>query len=269
MVTYLLVERRCNALACLPRWLCYGTGVLLLGTSWYLDRPVSFAPHLSLGIGEKLAVLLCFLAMTLCSTPGADRKRATLLAGSCVTVAIAALVLVVGKPLERVRPDFSGYYRDFDATIVAETLSRTTPGDSVLLVPPLRFEFRYFSRRALAFDFMGFPYRKDAMALWRERFTLLSPPSAPENALPGTTPWGDVGSLYTKLSNEQLVAAARTLGAQYIVTRDEWHQAVTAERMLNYNGWSVYAVSAPAAEGGGPSRPDVPPTVSSAGESAP
>jgi len=223
------------------------------------DPAASLAPHLRSSFALKFVGVL-FLLLPYAASRLQGRARVALgsLSAAATLYLVLAIAGVVRDPLAqviqgRVPVSSLAYYRDFEATAVAEHFGAVTPVDALILIPPSRFEFRFFSRRSVVFDFFAFPFAERAMREWLERLqAMLGTGSAIGSREAGQqAPWDDLDQLYSRLSSQQLLHIARRFGAEYVLTQEAWHPDFSGEVLFRLGTWVVYVTPPVASEEAG------------------
>jgi hypothetical protein len=108
--------------------------------------------------------------------------------------------------------------------------------DALVLVPPSDNKFRLYSERAVPYTFKGFPYTDGGIQEWVNRMEVIfgseSPPSGFRNLdLP-----------FKERSGSELVNVAKRLGANYILTRVDWHGNIKCLVVDKENNWIIYKI---------------------------
>jgi hypothetical protein len=216
----------------------------------WCDLPLSLAPHLRVTYGQKLIgvflLLLPYWFFRMRSQPRLPELMGCLCAVATIYIALAIAGLLndpVAQVIQaRVPLSSVAYYRGFEATAVAEEFAAITPKDTLILVPPSRFEFRFFSRRSVVFDFFAIPFTGSAMREWLERFESMTKNRGPDRSLQvgRDAPWRDLDQTYSSLSSQELLHVARRFGAEYVLTQPAWHPDFPGHVLFRRGGWVVY-----------------------------
>jgi len=214
------------------------------------DSPLSLAPHLHITFGQKVIgvflLLLPYWSFRIQSWPRLPEVMGCLSAVATIYIASAITGLLqdpVAQVIQaRVPLSSVAYYRRFEATAVAEEFGALTPKDALILIPPSRFEFRFFSRRSVVFDFFAFPYTAPSMREWLDRFESITKYTEPDRSLQAVreVPWQDLDKAYRSLSGQEILHIARRFGADYVLTQPAWHPDFPGHVLFRLGGWVVY-----------------------------
>ena len=108
--------------------------------------------------------------------------------------------------------------------------------DAVVLVPPLNEKFRFYSQRAVVFDFKSFPYTDRGIKEWKNRMETLT------GSIKVPVSKDDLDLKYSQRSSSELVEIARRFGAIYILTRSDWHSDIDGEIVDREAEWVIYRI---------------------------
>ena len=108
--------------------------------------------------------------------------------------------------------------------------------DAVVLVPPLNEKFRFYSQRSVVFDFKSFPYTDRGIQEWRNRMETLT------GTIKVPVSKDDLDLKYFQRSSSELVEIAREFGANYILTRSDWHSDIDGEIVDREAEWVIYRI---------------------------
>jgi len=112
----------------------------------------------------------------------------------------------------------------------------SSPGALVLFPPLASFDFLPMaSGRSAVFDWKNVPYADDAIAEWGARLDAIL-----GRRLTAAPTEDQLRAWWAGRTPDELLAVARRYGAEYLVTRDSWHQTVPAERLSTTDGWTIW-----------------------------
>jgi hypothetical protein len=216
------------------------------------DPAQSLAPHLRTGFAAKL-IGTAFLLLPYGVSGLRSQPRTLNLIGLLSAAVTIYIVLAIANGVDdpiaqaiqsRLPLSSLAYYQNFEATAVAEQFAALSPVNALILVPPSRFEFRFFSRRSVVFDFFAFPFAEPAMREWLERLESMTGATPAESLAAGKkAPWEDLDQLYRGLSSRDLLAIARRFGAEYVLTQDTWHPDFPGQVLFRLGTWVVYVIT--------------------------
>ncbi|MBE9128896.1 MULTISPECIES: DUF6798 domain-containing protein [unclassified Coleofasciculus] len=119
-------------------------------------------------------------------------------------------------------------------TKLALRFRQRSSNDALVLVPPSLTEFRFYSQRAVVFDFRSYSFTDKGIREWKNRMeTILGPVKPPLS-------WRNVDSLFRKRSSSELVTVANKFGANYILTRSDWHSDIQGLVVDQEGKWVLY-----------------------------
>jgi len=110
----------------------------------------------------------------------------------------------------------------------------TAPKNACVLVPPGgdTWTFKLYSRRAVVVDEKNFPFTARGIVEWKRRMEEV----LGQSLRPGL----DVVAVWQQSSPDRLAAVAHRYGAQYLLTRDEWHPRLAGHREDTEEGWCLW-----------------------------
>ena len=115
-----------------------------------------------------------------------------------------------------------------------------SPKDALILIPPDNTRFRLDFQRSVVLDFRSLPFTDTGIREWSKRFNILI--SDPEISDPidyQNYPRNRIKK-YQELSGQQLVEIAKNFGADYILTKKEWHPDIARTIILEEGQWIIY-----------------------------
>ncbi|MGK7895509.1 MAG: DUF6798 domain-containing protein [Xenococcus sp. (in: cyanobacteria)] len=131
-----------------------------------------------------------------------------------------------------------GAIADNDVAILAQEFKQLSPEDSLVLVPPLDEEFRFYSLRAIVFSFKSFPFTDEGINLWRDRLKTIAKLKDFNNFSKYT-----LNDFYGQHSNDEIITIAKKFNANYILTRRDWHQNLDGSAIAQQGDWIIYQIS--------------------------
>jgi hypothetical protein len=190
-------------------------------------------------IATKAALLVALLFPALTFALSSHRRRLLVAVGTAAVIwtSIAlALARLYPAPLQALadRQIYLGEARQSGPYELARVVREQTPKDALFLVPPDLTLFRFLSRRAVVVDAEAFPHTDRGILEWARRLELI---------------FGHplVGSLrdprvveddYRRRTLAELMAAARALDADYIVTEVGWHHPRPDQIAFSAGSWA-------------------------------
>ncbi|MGL5873484.1 MAG: DUF6798 domain-containing protein [Xenococcaceae cyanobacterium] len=123
---------------------------------------------------------------------------------------------------------------DDNITKIALEFRQLTHKDATILIPPSLTQFRWYSQRAVVFDFRSFPYTDRGIQEWAKRLKMFSGGDSYLNSPQ------DLDSVYSQFSDRDLLNLAKEFNAQYILTRSDWHTNFPAEAIAKEGKWTIY-----------------------------
>jgi hypothetical protein len=124
-----------------------------------------------------------------------------------------------------------------DPTKLALRFSKISDKNAIILVPPFVSNFQFYSERAVVVDFKHFPQTDDGIRQWKRRMeAVFGVPLSPQLAI------GSMEILFPKRSSLELVNVAREYGADYILTRVDWHPDINGIVVDKEGKWVIYKI---------------------------
>ncbi|GBF81097.1 DUF6798 domain-containing protein [Aphanothece sacrum] len=112
-----------------------------------------------------------------------------------------------------------------------------SPQDALIVVPPSEAEFRLYSQRSVVVDFRNFPFSDQGLQEWAIRIKAILGTNNPPLS------WRNVDSFYQNRSASDLEKAARSYGANYILTQKKWHPNIKGKIFIQDNKWIIYQLN--------------------------
>ena len=125
-----------------------------------------------------------------------------------------------------------------DVAILAQEFKQLSPENSLVLVPPLDEEFRFYSQRSIVFSFKSFPFTDEGINLWRDRLKTIARTKDFNNFSKYV-----LNDFYSQHSNAEIIAIAKKFNADYILTRRDWHQNLADSAIVEQGDWIIYQIS--------------------------
>ena len=125
-----------------------------------------------------------------------------------------------------------------DVAILAQKFQQLSPENSLVLVPPLDEQFRFYSQRSVVFTFKSFPFTDEGINLWRDRLKTIAKLKDFNNFSKYA-----LNDFYGQHSNAEIIAIAKKFNADYILTRRDWHQNLAGSAIVEQGDWLIYQIS--------------------------
>lgn len=162
----------------------------------------------------------------------------TLALGSIIFLILGLLGALPGKLITSFQDRVKIYnVSNSSVTKLALRFRQQSSEKALVLVPPLLYQFRFYSQRSIIYDFKSFPYTDRGIREWATRMEItlgsLSPPFS----------FGKLDSLYSNRSGAELVEVARRFGADYLLTRTDWHSDIDGTILDREEKWVIYQIN--------------------------
>jgi hypothetical protein len=117
-------------------------------------------------------------------------------------------------------------------------LADHVPVSSLVLAPPLpSLDFvQVLSKRSLVFSWKNVPYTDRGILEWGARLDSLT-----GRRHVSLVSEAELAAEWAGRSTSEVEAAARSYGADYILTREEWHTGLRGQRLAEVGGWTLWA----------------------------
>ena len=120
--------------------------------------------------------------------------------------------------------------------VLAKRVNQRSLPEDVFLVPPFVPDFKLYARRAVVVDFKCFPYTDRGIQMWAERLEAVY-----DQPVDASINWsGDPVTPWARRDPSQLLEVAQRYGADYLLTRAEWHPRAPAVLVDQEEGWLLY-----------------------------
>ncbi|MDJ0554291.1 MAG: hypothetical protein QNJ68_07625 [Microcoleaceae cyanobacterium MO_207.B10] len=124
-----------------------------------------------------------------------------------------------------------------EVTKLALRFRQISAQDDVILIPPFVSNFQFFSERAVIVDFKHFPQTDSGIKKWKNRMEdVFGVPLNNQLAV------GAMEILFPQQSGKELVNVAIKYGAEYILTKIEWHGDIEGNIVAQEGEWVVYKI---------------------------
>ena len=110
------------------------------------------------------------------------------------------------------------------------------PTDALVLVPPADRIFRFYSQRSVVATFKAFPFTDAGIVTWQQRLEAMVG-TLPENAE------DKLNAIFMERTSAELVDVAKQFGADYILTRQEWHPDMPGTLIDQQDDWALWDVN--------------------------
>ena len=164
-------------------------------------------------------------------------------------LAVATWTFLIGGLMEV----FPGNLSKFVQNRIRSLNSQVTPGDtltrlalrfrdksdedSLVLTPPSLTKFRFYSQRSVVYTFYSSPYTDRGYREWANRLEAIlgtiRPPLSHRN----------IDTLYRNRNAAELVKVAKQFGADYILTRSDWHSNINGMVVDAEGKWILYKIA--------------------------
>ncbi len=110
--------------------------------------------------------------------------------------------------------------------------------DDVILVPPFVSNFHFFSERAVIVDFKHFPQTDSGIIKWKNRMEDVF-----GVALNDKLAVGAMEILFPQQTGKELINVAIKYGAEYILTRVDWHKNMEGIVVEQEGEWVIFKIN--------------------------
>ncbi|NEP75316.1 MAG: hypothetical protein F6K25_27410 [Okeania sp. SIO2G4] len=126
-------------------------------------------------------------------------------------------------------------YSQIPSHRLALNFRNLTSKDSLILIPPSQHKFRLYSQRSVVFSFKSFPFTDKGIKQWSERYNILVDLEWEKRII-----FPNLDLKYQNLSNEEIIRIAKDFGADYILTKTNWHSNLPLEKLIEDEKWVIY-----------------------------
>ncbi|MGD1703728.1 DUF6798 domain-containing protein [Dapis sp. BLCC M229] len=110
--------------------------------------------------------------------------------------------------------------------------------DDVILIPPFVSNFQFFSERAVIVDFKHFPQTDRGIREWKNRMEdVFGVPLNDKLAV------GAMEILFPQQTGKELVNVVKKYGAEYILTRVDWHGDIQGKVLDKEGKWVIFQIN--------------------------
>ena len=125
-----------------------------------------------------------------------------------------------------------------EVTKLALRFRQTSDKDDVILIPPFVSNFQFFSERAVIVDFKHFPQTDRGIKEWKNRMEdVFGVPLNDKLAV------GAMEILFPQQTGKELVNVAKKYGAEYILTRVDWHGDIKGKILEKEGEWAIFQIN--------------------------
>jgi len=159
----------------------------------------------------------------------------------CLHLSGAVASLAEGKALTPLHRKVRLYAPPIDSLAqVAIQFKAISPADALVLVPPSDETFRFYAQRSVVVTFKSFPFTDQGILTWQSRLEEILGPLSPQMMSADYT-----YELYRQRGGEELMALAKSYGANYVLTQTGWHPGLAGEVVASEGEWEVWQVVQP------------------------
>ncbi len=124
-----------------------------------------------------------------------------------------------------------------EVTKLALRFRQISNKDDVILIPPFVSNFQFFSERAVIVDFKHFPQTDSGIREWKNRMEdVFGVPLNDKLAV------GAMEILFPQQTGKELVNVAKKYGAEYILTKVEWHGYIEGKVLEKEGEWVIFQI---------------------------
>lgn len=125
-----------------------------------------------------------------------------------------------------------------EVTKLALRFRQISDKDDIILIPPFVSNFQFFSERAVIVDFKHFPQTDSGIREWKNRMEdVFGVPLNDKLAV------GAMEILFPQQTRKKLVNVAKKYGAEYILTRVEWHGDIEGKVLIREGKWVIFQIN--------------------------
>ena len=125
-----------------------------------------------------------------------------------------------------------------EVTKLALRFRQISNKDDVILIPPFVSNFQFFSERAVIVDFKHFPQTDRGIKEWKNRMEdVFGVPLNDKFAV------GAMEILFPQQTGKELVNVAKKYGAEYILTRVDWHGDIKGKVLDREGEWAIFQIN--------------------------
>ncbi|MEM1172505.1 MAG: DUF6798 domain-containing protein [Cyanobacteria bacterium P01_H01_bin.35] len=125
-----------------------------------------------------------------------------------------------------------------EITKLALRFRKISNKNDVILIPPFVSNFQFFSERAVIVDFKHFPQTDRGIKEWKNRMEdVFGVPLNDKLAV------GAMEILFPQQTGKELVNVAKKYGAEYILTRLDWHGDIQGKVLEQEGEWAIFQIN--------------------------
>ncbi|NEP78508.1 MAG: hypothetical protein F6K39_10150 [Okeania sp. SIO3B3] len=204
--------------------------------------------HLLAKSGLFLVLIFPFILdevdLALAEPSGSYIARKYLITYSLAGVTILVFVLglfeaLPGKFLEAFQQQvkFNRVPQD-EVTKLALRFKQISDKNDIILIPPFVSNFQFFSERAVIVDFKHFPQTDSGIREWKNRMEDVFGVDLNDKLAVGA-----MEILFPQQTGKELVNVAKKYGAEYILTRLEWHGDIGGNIVARQGEWVIFRIN--------------------------
>lgn len=216
------------------------TGTLLIAWS---DSPLATALNINNPLSRKIILFLVIAFPLLVEKFIKSYQRRMIVTSSIAICSCLVLILglsnaLPGKLPNLIQKRLTIYEVPKDSvTKMALRFRQLSSEDALVLTPPSLNNFRFYSQRSIVFGFKSFPYTEQGIQEWTNRMEAILGPVKP----PVT--FDNIDLLFRKRSSSELLDVAKKFGANYVLTRVDWHPDFKGLEVDQKDEWILYKIS--------------------------
>ncbi|NES91827.1 DUF6798 domain-containing protein, partial [Okeania sp. SIO2B9] len=224
--------------------------IVLAGLIFYLwqSRIDSNFNHLLAKLSLFLVLIFPFVLdevdLALVKSSGSYIARKYLITYSLAGVTTLVFVLglfeaLPGKFLEvfQQQVKFNRVPQD-EVTKLALRFRQISDKNDIILIPPFVSNFQFFSERAVIVDFKHFPQTDSGIREWKNRMEDVFGVDLNDKLAVGA-----MEILFPQQTGKELVNVAKKYGAEYILTRVNWHGDIRGNIVVREEEWVIFHIN--------------------------
>lgn len=125
-----------------------------------------------------------------------------------------------------------------EVTKLALKFKQISNKDDIILIPPFVSNFQFFSERAVIVDFKHFPQTDSGIREWKNRMEDVFGVDLNDKLAVGA-----MEILFPQQTGKELVNVAKKYGAEYILTKVEWHRDIEGNIVAREGEWVIFRIN--------------------------
>ncbi|NEP88956.1 MAG: hypothetical protein F6K18_20155 [Okeania sp. SIO2C2] len=125
-----------------------------------------------------------------------------------------------------------------EVTKLALRFRQISDKDDIILIPPFVSNFQFFSERAVIVDFKHFPQTDSGIREWKNRMEDVFGVDLNDKLAVGA-----MEILFPQQTGKELVNVGKKYGAEYILTRVEWHGDIEGNILAREGEWVIFRIN--------------------------